>query len=191
MQNGTSARRRLGHHVGVTDEGATEEWFHSDSSAPFIEQVRGLADEFLAGLVEPGATWAMTGFGDALICVTVPEIPDEKNPATIQVMWDRGSLGGYWGDAYLFDDWDANDPEALVVRGIELDEVRAASLTLSWLAEQLRRPVELREWRKGDRVVAQRWLLADTGSVIRQRGSWVARRGPVSAVINLRPKPTT
>ena len=165
-------------------------WFASTTESPFINSARDLAPTLLGALVPETATWAVGGFGDGLLVVEVPDVPTGENPVinnSIQVMWDRATLGGYWGCAHLFDDFDSKDDESLFVDAGVSGHDDAASTALAWIAAQLRRPLHVETWRKGDQVVAERWVLVDTGREIGQRGSrWAMRRGP-SKVSRLRP----
>lgn len=105
----------------------------------------------------------------------------------IQVAWEDGVLGGYWGDVHLWDGFDERDEEALVVRGQTLTDDEAAEAAVAWLARQLSRPLDHEVWRKDGRVVGQRWVLADTGREIGRRGSRLARRSSPAVVTRLRP----
>ncbi|GAA3177935.1 hypothetical protein GCM10010531_34690 [Blastococcus jejuensis] len=169
-------------------ENATE-WFPSDRTTPFLRRVRTLASELLVHLVEPGETWE-TDYAGCLLMVDLPEVPDGKWPVItnhIQVRWDDGFLGGYWGDTYLWDDFDERDEEALVVRGVPMTDDEAAEVAVSWLARQLRRPLDHQVWKKGDRVVAEKWVLSDTGREVGRRGGRRASRGSPTSTTRLRP----
>jgi hypothetical protein len=57
----------------------------------------------------------MIDYGGTLLIVDLPEIPDAVSPAIsnhIQVRWNGKMLEGYWGDLYLWDDFDPRDKEA-------------------------------------------------------------------------------
>lgn len=165
------------------------EWFPSDRTTPFLDRVRALASERLAHLVGPGETWE-TDYAGCLLMVDVPEVPDGKWPVItnrIQIRWDDGLLGGYWGDTYLWDDFDERDEEALVVRGVPMTDDEAAEVAVSWLARQLSRPLDHQVWKRDDRVVAEELVLSDTGREVGRRGSKRARRGSPTLITRLRP----
>ena len=165
-------------------------WFSSGRTTPFLARARVLAPERLGHLVGFGET-RETDYAGCLLMVDVPQIPDGKRPVItnhIQVRWDDGFLGGYWGDAYLWEDFDARDDEALVVRGVPMTDDQAAETAVAWLARQLSRPLDHEVWKKGEQTMAQRWVLADTGREIGRRGSRRARRGPPTLVMRLRPR---
>lgn len=148
-------------------------WFLGGRTTPFLERVRALAPGRLGHLVDPGHTW-QTDYAGCLLMVDVPQVPDGKRPVDtnhIQVRWDNGFLGGYWSDAYLWDDFDARDEETLVVRGVPLTDGQAAEAAVDWLARQLNRPLDHQVWKNAEQTMAQRWVLADTGREIARRGS--------------------
>lgn len=89
---------------------------------------------------------------------------------------DAGWLAGWWGDGHLFDDLDPGDTESLVVRGVRDLEPRAAEIALQWLADQLARPMNVRQGLRKDRVIAQRWVLADTEREVAKWGKPPLRR---------------
>ncbi|MBP2329574.1 hypothetical protein JOF56_009959 [Kibdelosporangium banguiense] len=101
-------------------------------------------------------------------------------PTKLQVAyWTTGgeaALEGYWGNELVMDGFDANDDEVLVVRGLCGEPEQFAVWTADWLERQLARPVVRQEWRRGAAVVFQRWVLADTGDVLAQRGNRGLRR---------------
>jgi hypothetical protein len=166
------------------------EWFESDRTTPFLERVRALAPEELGQLIEPGETREFD-YAGSLLMVDVPDVPDGKWPVIynhIQVRWDDGFLGGCWGDTYLWDDFDPRDEEALIVRGLLMTDEEAAEAAVAWLARQLSRPLDHQVWKKGAQVVAQRWVLADTGREVGRRGSRRARHGSPTLVTRLRPR---
>jgi hypothetical protein len=164
-------------------------WFPSDRTTPFLQRVRDLAPERLGHLLGSGETWE-TDYAGCLLIVDVPQVPDGKWPVItnhIQVRWDDGLLGGYWGDAYLWDDFDPRDEEALVVRGVPMTDAQAAETAVDWLARQLSRPLDHQVWKNGGQTRGQRWVLADTGREIGRHGSRRARRGPPTLATRLRP----
>jgi hypothetical protein len=164
------------------------EWSRGEGTTPFLERVRALAPERLGHLIEAGDTWE-TDYAGCLLMVDLPGIPDGGLRGTnnhIQVAWEDGVLGGYWGDVHLWDGFDERDEEALVVRGPTLTDAEAAEAAVAWLARQLSRPLDHQVW-KEDRVVGQRWVLVDTGREVGRRGSRLARRGSPTVVTRLRP----
>ncbi len=127
-----------------------------------------VAPERLYHLIEPGDTWE-TDYAGCLLMVVVPGVPEgpwTRLTRCIQVRWDEGVLAGYWGDRYLWDDFDAWDQEAMLVRGLPLTENQAAEAALAWLVAQLSRPLDHHLWRRSGEVVAERLVLADTGREI-------------------------
>lgn len=118
------------------------------------------------------------------------DIPDGEMPVItnhIQILWNSDTLGGYWGCTHLWDDFDERKKETLVVRGVPMSDAEAAEQAMGWLHRQLSRPIDMEVWKSGDRVVARRWVLSDTGYVIGKRGRWQWRRRPPAEVIPLRP----
>jgi hypothetical protein len=167
-------------------------WFASDRTTPFLDRVRALAPGRLDHIVEPGDTWE-TEYAGCLLMVDVPIVPNGGLRGTnnhLQVAWEDGVLGGYWGDDHLWDGFDERDDEALVVRGLTLTDEEAADAAVAWLTRQLSRPLDHQIWKKADQVVAQRWVLADTGREIGRRGSRRARRQSPTLVTRLRPRDT-
>ena len=180
----------------MTDTGedggeADPRWFDGKVETAFVARVRHKATVVLGDLVPPDATWSLGDFGDGLLVVDVPGLPASEHPvinSSIQVLWERGSLRGYWGCAHLFDDFDPADSEALLIQGLPLDEGQAADLAVDWFAHELRRPLVFQTWDKGDQVVAQRWVLSDTDRVLGAKGSRWAMRGTPTAVAEVRPR---
>jgi hypothetical protein len=164
-----------------------EEWFPSASATPFLDHARSLAPTQLGRLIVPTDTWAMVEPIGPLLAVDVPDVPDGEVPVInnhIQVLWDGGLLGGYWGCSHVWDDFDERDEEALVVPDANMTDAEAAERAVAWLAEQLSRPLDLEVWRAGGLVVGRRWVLADTRTALGARGlRW---RSP-SSVTRLRP----
>ena len=164
-------------------------WSRREGTTAFLERVRALAAERLGHLIEAGDTWE-TDYAGCLLMVDVPGVTDgglRGSDNHLQVAWRDGVLGGYWGDGHLWDGFDERDEEALVVRGLALTDDEAAEAAVEGLARQLSRPLDHQVWTKGDGVVAQRWVLADTGRAIGRWGSRLARRGAPTVVTRLRP----
>jgi hypothetical protein len=170
--------------------GTDSRWFDGKVESAFVGRVRQKAALALGGLVPSDVTWSLGDFGDGLLVVDVPDLPASEHPvmnSSIQVLWERGSLRGYWGCAHLFDDFDPADPEALLIQGLPLDGT-AADLAVDWFVHELRRPLVLQTWTKDVQVAAQRWVLSDTDRVLGAKGSRWAMRGPPSAVTEVRPR---
>ena len=170
----------------------TEVWFAGrveggvDEDA-FLDEMRRLAPCRLTGLIGPDATGAHP-YGCVLV-VEVPGVPPRENPVTtnqLQVLYSPGFVGGYWGCAHLWDDFDPADPDALhVAAGLTPQE--AADTAVGWLAAQLTRPRVLEEWDRRWLGPAQRWVLSDTGRALGGRGRPPRGRPDPDRVIPLAP----
>ena len=170
---------------------AGSRWFDGKVESAFVGRARDKAALALGGLVPADETWALGDFGDGLLVVDVPHLPASEQPvinSSIQVLWERGSLRGYWGCGHLFDDFDPADKEALLLQGLPLDDAKAADMAVDWLVHELRRPLVFQTWTKGEQVVAQRWVLTDTDRVLGAKGSRWAMRGTPTAVSEVRPR---
>lgn len=127
-----------------------DEWFGGrveggEHAQAFLDAARQAAPDLLGGLVDPDNTGAVP-YG-CLLMVDVPGVlPSEwpVNTHLLQVMFAPGWVGGYWGCSHLWDDWDADDPEALVIDGEHSPE-ELGRRAVSWSAEQLRRPLVRQE----------------------------------------------
>ncbi|MGY1717638.1 hypothetical protein ACI8AG_01120 [Blastococcus sp. SYSU DS0552] len=163
------------------------EWFPSESTTPFLEQARRVAPSQLDQLVRPVDTWGMAEPIGPLLAVDVPDVPDGEVPVInnhVYVRWGGQLLGGYWGCSHVWDDFDERDEEALVVSGATMTDAEAATRAVTWLAQQLSRPLDLEVWRAGRFVLGRRWVLADTRTALGARG---CRWGSPSSVTRLRP----
>lgn len=105
--------------------------------------------------------------------VQVPKVTIPR--CTLQIAyWTGGPFGqalhGVWGDNYLMDDHDGNDPEDLTVVGVRATAEQYAAWAADWLVHQLERPVVRHEWLRGGRVAAATWRLEDTGRVLGKTG---------------------
>ncbi len=156
--------------------------------------LRALASERLGHLLEPGDTWETDDTG-CLLMVDVPGVPDggllgtTTTSRTTSRSLGRTAPSAATGDVHRWDGFHERDEEALVVRGLMLTDDEAAEGAVSWLAWQLSWPVDHQVSKKvGDRVVAQRWVLADAGREIGRRGNRLARRGSPMVVTRLRPR---
>jgi hypothetical protein len=144
----------------------------------FLGHLRTLAADALSSRVTPEDTAAYP-YGGCLVTVEVPGVPASERPVAtdqLQVLYRPGLLGGYWGCAHLWDDFDPQDPEALHVSA-ELSPDTAAERGLAWLAQQLQRPLVREEWdHRWPGTRAQRWVLTDTGRVVAGRRPRWSRR---------------
>ncbi len=159
-------------------------------ATPFIHRVRAQAPQRIGHLVRPSDTSRLER-GGCVLLIEVPGFPDLPGSPidnVIQVMWDGIELAGHWGSRHRWDDFDARDEEALVVRGLRLDDERAADAAMEWLATQLTRPVEQRLWTRRAEVVGRTWVLSDTGRVLGRRGGMLSRLGSPAEVVVVRPK---
>jgi hypothetical protein len=194
-QDPRSVRFLVGQHVRVDSEANAPPtpvaiWFPCRDEDPFLHRVRDLAPSILGDQVAPEATVAFTELGRTLLVVEVPQVPGGETPVItnqLQVRLDERTLCGYWGCSHLWDDFDEPDPEALIVRGVPMTVEIMAEQAVDWLSEQLSRPVEFQEWSRRGRVVAERWVLKDTGRELGSRGSRLARRRPPDRVAQIRP----
>jgi hypothetical protein len=172
--------------------GATGGWFPSRASTPFTVRARELAATRLSGLVPAAASSADGEIPGSTLMIAVPGVPAGERPVItnlVQVLWDRGLLGGYWGCNHLWDGFDERDDEALLVRGVPLTDEVAAEIAVDWLASQLRRPLDHEVWQRADAVVFQRWVLSDTGRELGRRGHRGLRRGLTRTITRLRNDP--
>lgn len=108
----------------------------------------------------------------------MPGVPDGEWPVItnhLQVLYAPNFLGGYWGCAHLWDDFDPDNPESMHYPwAVEPDE--AADMAVGWISRQLRRPLVREEWDRKLLGGATRWVLTDTGRVVGRRGRLSARR---------------
>ncbi|WP_298456648.1 hypothetical protein [uncultured Cellulomonas sp.] len=173
------------------------EWFRPASPRvpaddPFTHRARGAAPALLGPLVAPGATRAFPArwLGDepgTVLTVAVPGLEDGE--AHLQVMLHRPRLTGCWEtEALLVDHSDLRGPDVLVADVAPGSEGRAADLAVRWLAGQLSRPVREERWVGWRGTIASRLVMADTGSVLLERGGRVIRRhGEPAQVLQVRP----
>ena len=148
-----------------------QEWFGGrvdggEDADAFLAAARDAAPALLGGLVDPDDTGAIP-YG-CLLTIDVPGVPPSEWPVhthMLQVMFEAGRVGGYWGCSHLWDGWDREAPESLHVEG-DLTPQELAVTAARWLAEQLRRPLVRQEWDRRVRPAKVRWLLQDTGRVV-------------------------
>lgn len=159
-------------------------WFpdevgRDDGEAAFLERLRREASRWdVQGLSPEDDTSSRRWLVPLYVDVDVPGLAIRRR--TLQVgYWTGGPLGpalqGVWGDDYLLDDHDGNDPEDLTVVGVRASHEEYAEWAAAWLLRQLKRPVVREEWLAGDRVVATTWRLDDTGRVLARRGNGFRR----------------
>jgi hypothetical protein len=166
-----------GHDLAVADV-LQSVWFpdetgRNDQERAFLDQLRLQAASWRIEDVSPGDTSSERWLTPLYIDVEVPRITIPRS--TLQVAyWTSGPYGsalhGTWGDGYLMDDHDGNDPEDLTVVGVLATPEQYATWAADWLLRQLHRPVIREEWLRHDRVVATTWRLADTGHILGKTG---------------------
>lgn len=172
---------------------SSETWFAGDSpegddGSLFLVRVRELAPAALTDRVDPSET-AIHPYG-CLIGIQVPGVPASEWPVYrhhLQVLFEPGLLGGYWGCSHLWDDFDPADPEALnITAALGPDE--AADLAVAWLRQQLHRPLVVQEWdQRLYGTTLRRWVLADTGRVLAGKARPPRRRPSPDRVVQLWP----
>ena len=172
---------------------AEDVWFAGDPPRDAGER------RFLDALRERAARWDVAGLDTSHtrtrtvlrplhLTVDLTGLPPDVN---LQIGWwpDDGNghqLDGEWGDSALLDGGRV-DSGMLTVTGLHATPDQFASWTADWLQTQLIRPVERDEWlRAGDRVVASRWRLVDTGVVLWSAGFPSLRRRPPDRVTRVR-----
>lgn len=160
-------------------------WFpdevgRDDGEAAFLQRLRREASGWnIDGLSPADDTSSQRLQASLYVDVDAPGLAAIRR-RTLQVgYWTDGPFGqalqGVWGDEYLLDDHDGNDPEDLTVVGVRANHEEYAQWAAAWLLRQLCRPVVRQEWLAGDRVVAATWRLDDTGRVLARQGSGLRR----------------
>jgi len=105
--------------------------------------------------------------------------------------WDTGTfavgvagpvLQGCWGDAYLLDDYAADDADCLTVVGVQAPVEQFALWAAQWMRHQLRRPVVHENWMRAGKVVGRRWYLGDGGEGLSREGAVWQRHLPGTLV---------
>lgn len=115
------------------------------------------------------------------LSVDVPGVA--ASVANLQVgYWTPGggpygqALEGEWGDQYLLDSH-VYGRDGLTVFGLDASPEQFGTWAATWLRDQLRRPIERREWLDGGGLVtATRYVLADSDFILRQTGFSILRR---------------
>ncbi|MEW2477669.1 hypothetical protein AB0875_28225 [Micromonospora gifhornensis] len=171
-------------HDRVVVEAAGARWFpdeigRHEGEIAFLEQLRREASGWdVDGLSPEDDTSSQVWLAPLYVDVDVPGLTIRRR--TLQVgYWTNGPFGqalhGVWGDDYLLDDHDGNDPENLTVVGVRASHENYAQWAAAWLLRQLKRPVVREEWLTGDRVAAATWRLDDTGRVLARHGNGFRR----------------
>ncbi len=153
-------------------------WFpnetgRNDQEKAFLDQLRLEAASWRIDELSPQDTSSQRWLTPLYVDVEVPRVTIPRS--TLQVAywtsgWYGSALQGVWGDGYLMDDHDGNDPEDLTVLGVRATPKQYATWAADWLLRQLHRPVIREEWLRHDRVVAATWRLDDTGRILGKTG---------------------
>ncbi|MEH1129573.1 hypothetical protein [Micromonospora sp. CPCC 206061] len=171
-------------------------WFaaetgRNDQETAFLEGLRQRATTWHVDGLSPQDTSSQRWLAPLYVDVQVPKVTIPRR--TLQIAyWTGGPYGqalhGVWGDDYLMDDHDGNDPEDLTVVGIQATAGQYAAWAADWLVRQLERPVVRHEWLRGGRVAATMWCLQDTGRVLGKTGISPRRllRRPADRLVAIR-----
>jgi hypothetical protein len=164
--------------------GTDPRWFpdevgRNDAEARFLQRIRQIAAGWsVPGLTPERDTSSLTVLLPLYVDVDVADLPIARR--TLQIGYWTGehyeqALQGAWGDVYLLDDHDGNDPEDLTVVGLRAGPEEYAEWAADWLLRQLHRPIVRQEWRHNGRMVAATWRLDDTGRVLGAQGHSMRR----------------
>ncbi|WNB84626.1 hypothetical protein [Cellulomonas sp. ATA003] len=173
------------------------EWFRPASPRVaaddlFLVRARTLAPALLAPLVEPRDTGARPArwIGDEPGVVLTVDVPGcDPEHLRLQVTFAAGRLSGRWVDGLPLSEHGAEaGPDLLVADVAAGQDAGAADLALHWLSGQLTRPVREERWVGWRGTIASRLVMADTGSVLLERGGRVIRRhAEPTQVLQVRP----
>jgi hypothetical protein len=159
-------------------DGSSTVWFaaengRNEQESAFLEYLRQRAATWHVVGLSPQDTSSQRWLAPLYVDVHVPRMTIPRSILQV-AYWTSGPYGqalqGAWGDDYLMDDHDGNNPEDLTVVGVQAAVEQYAAWAADWLLRQLQRPVVRHEWLRDGRVVAATWLLEDTGRVLYKTG---------------------
>ncbi len=161
-------------------------WFDGDEprddrERAFLDVVRHEAAGWRLPGLRPEDTSVAAVIVPLHLSVAVPGVADSV--ANLQVgYWPPGdgpyghALEGEWGDKYLLDSH-VYGRDGLTVFGLDGPPEEFGAWAARWLRGQLQRPIERHDWLDDRGVVtATRYVLADSGLVLRQSGFSLVRR---------------
>jgi hypothetical protein len=145
------------------------QWFHLEDTKPPLpqpaERFRLLLQQRMVALaparVRPADTFVTLVDDADLIAV----IPDRDRPeCVLQLRLSATEITGGWAiNDIPWDYVDTTGPHALRVDRLAHQDPVAFQKAAAWLEQQLRRPLELRQWCWSDRVVGQELVLGEAG----------------------------
>lgn len=163
----------MAHDDGGWFAGATG---RNEREAAFLEQLGSEASAWNRDDTTPGSTEVFAGVTPLFVLLRVPGLTIPRRVLEV-AFWTDGPwaaqapgpvLHGAWSDTRLGDNHDGNDPECLTVIGVEAPPEQHATWAAQWMRHQLERPVVRDDWIRGERTVASRWVLDDTGLELHQ-----------------------
>ncbi|WP_163504777.1 hypothetical protein [Fodinicola acaciae] len=169
-------------------EQADGQWFDAGdiddmAAAATVVALRAELSERRSG-VEPAGTRCHYADGWLRAYVDICDPAANLTLATIRIdLTDRWLTAGWCSAtrAELDDDLsDALGGDLFVEQADKVARVRAPERAAQWLVRQLDRPVVRLDWRHGDGVAAQAWMLADSDRMLVERGDWQLSERPDS-----------
>lgn len=145
------------------------DWFEgegrTDAERRFLTVLRDRAQSWHQLDIAPDDTQAWTDRADLYVHVDVADRDQHRIIGTLRVDLDGERVTGHWGAADFCDTIDPSAPDSFGTPALGTPE-EAAHRAASWLEEQLRRPIERREWRQGEGITRCVWVLADTDQTL-------------------------
>ncbi|GAB3413237.1 hypothetical protein [Flindersiella endophytica] len=172
------------------DQITGEEPEMTGAPAAFIERLRdlistwktlGLTSDDTGAAYDGTKVWIRAHVGDSQGRVSLGDLRVDVNDTEWIAGWATADVLTYHEFADSLPAEQTGGPITDIGKGV--DEA------VSWLQEQLTRPVVRREWRRGGEVVARSWRLEDTGRVIVVSGDPGFRSNPdtADAAVQVRP----
>jgi hypothetical protein len=156
----------------------SDDWFEgagrTDAERRFLAVLRERAESWAALDLDPQDTQAWTDREPLYVHVDLTDPSHELILGTLRVEFDGRRVVGGWSDGQLVHDLDPAAPDAFDTPAHESPET-AAELAAGWLESQLRRPVERRDWRRGNVVIYREWILADSERALTSQAATPSR----------------
>ena len=162
------------------------DWFdgdgRTDAERRFLAALRDRAQSWHQLGITPDHTQAWTDRADLYVHVDVDDRDQRCIIGTLRVDFDGTRVTGHWGAADFCDTIDPSAPDSFGTPTLGSPE-EAADRAASWLKEQLRRPIERREWRQGEVITRCDWVLADTDRPLCRSGQGLPLGAPRVTVL--------